>query len=350
MMRRRLYELLTTLGAIAATITAMPLRSVADDPLPPRVECLDADPGAKRIMVGDMAIATFVYADPAIPRPYLKDVRTAKGVAVSRRYPPEPARDLVDHPAFHPGLWLAFGDVGGLDTWRNKAQVTLVPDSLRFRGEREWGMLGAQFTYHAQGAAADKNSAETTVCTEDFRATFIAAPNGWLLMWDSKFTADPPVSFGDQEEMGLGIRVATEMRAEPAKGSVSAGNGRLLDAEGRKNGGEIWGKSAAWCDFSGRVDEQPAGVALFCHPDNVRPSWFHARDYGLLVANLFGRRAFHAGEASSIPASDAKPLRLRYGIFVHDDLQDPTAELNEAYKKYLDAEQFTGPKDPAPAP
>ena len=74
----------------------------------------------------------------------------------------------------------------------------------------------------------------------------------------------------------------------------------MTDSEGRKNGAEIGGNSADWCDYSGTLDGQHVGMTIFCHPDNFRPSWFHARDYGFLAANAFGRAAFHKGEPSKV--------------------------------------------------
>ena len=54
-----------------------------------------------------------------------------------------------------------------------------------------------------------------------------------------------------------------------------------------------------------------------CHPANFRPSWFHARDYGLLLANPFGRKAFGKGDASKVVVKRGGTLRLRYGVLLH---------------------------------
>ena len=58
-------------------------------------------------------------------------------------------------------------------------------------------------------------------------------------------------------------------------------------------------------------------MTIFCHPENFRPSWFHARDYGLLAANPFGRAAFNKGEPSKVVVKPGESLRLRYGMLVH---------------------------------
>ena len=48
--------------------------------------------------------------------------------------------------------------------------------------------------------------------------------------------------------------------------------------------------------FGGSMAGENVGMTIFCHPENFRPSWFHARDYGILEANPFGRQAFGKGE------------------------------------------------------
>ena len=55
----------------------------------------------------------------------------------------------------------------------------------------------------------------------------------------------------------------------------------------------------------GRISPDSAGtpqvVTLMDHPSNLRhPTWWHARDYGFMAANPFGRAAFHAGSPSKM--------------------------------------------------
>jgi len=61
------------------------------------------------------------------------------------------------------------------------------------------------------------------------------------------------------------------------------------DGRGPINESQIWGKTADWCDYDGIINQRQVGVTLIADPQNFRPSWFHARDYGLLLANAFGR-------------------------------------------------------------
>jgi hypothetical protein len=117
---------------------------------------------------------------------------------------------------------------------------------------------------------------------------------------------------------------------------LPAGTGTILNANGRKNEAQVWGHAADWCDYSGTIAGERVGIAIFCHPENFRPSWFHARDYGLLVANPFGRRAFGEGETSTVVVKPGESLRLRYGVLLHAGPLGRELDLKAAYADYLE--------------
>jgi hypothetical protein len=79
--------------------------------------------GPARITLGGAPLAVYSFGDATIPRPYFAHVHAPGGIAVTRNHPPIAGTDPTDHAAFHPGLWLAFGDLGGADSWRNRARV-----------------------------------------------------------------------------------------------------------------------------------------------------------------------------------------------------------------------------------
>lgn len=116
--------------------------------------------------------------------------------------------------------------------------------------------------------------------------------------------------------------------------SVVSG-GTILDAENRRNGKQVWGNASPWCDYSGIVDGQHTGITVMCHPDNFRPSWMHARDYGVLVANPFGRKAFRKGPASKVVVKPGSSFRLRNGVLVHADAQGKRPDLKAAFADYI---------------
>jgi methane monooxygenase PmoA-like len=295
---------------------------------PPLVDFAQQD-GKIDITVGGKPVAAYVYNDPVITRPYFAHVHAPSGVQVTRHHPPVAGEDRPDHPTFHPGIWMSFGDISGNDYWRLKARTVHDVITSEPRGGPGSG------SYAVRNRYLDKDDPNTTVCAEDCVYTVLARPAGTLLIWDSTFSSDHEFSFGDQEEMGLGVRVATPIRVEVGDGKLPPGNGTMTDSQGRKNGAEIGGNTADWCDYSGTLEGQRVGMTVFCHPDNFRPSWFHARDYGFLAANAFGRAAFKKGEPSKVVVHPGEKFRLRYGVLVHSERSGDDLDLAAAYEDYV---------------
>jgi Family of unknown function (DUF6807) len=286
--------------------------------------------GRVTVTIDGLPVAVFCYHDDKITRPFFAHVRAPNGMQVTRHHPPIEGQDSVDHSTFHPGIWMSFGDINGSDFWRIMAPVRVVKFVEQPQGGPGRGSFAVQNEY------LDQKDHSKPVCVEVARYTFIDRPEGYMLLWDSTFSSDHEFAFGDQEEMGLGFRVATPLRVEQkSEGGIPPGNGTILDSEGRKNGDQIWGNSADWCDYSGTMAGQRLGMTIFCHPENFRPSWFHARDYGLLEANPFGRQAFGKGDKSSVVVKPGEKLRLRYGVLIHSGPERSEVDFAAAYKDYL---------------
>jgi hypothetical protein len=147
-----------------------------------------------------------------------------------------------------------------------------------------------------------------------------------VLTWDA--TIDPQVDglyLGSQEEMGLGARVATPI-------AVKRGSGHITNSAGETDEKGTWGKTAEWCDYSGPIDGKPVGITLMADPGNAHKTWFHSRDYGVLVANPSGERA---GAPAHWPLAKGKPLHLRYGVLVHEAAEKSAVDLSAEYKAFL---------------
>jgi len=219
--------------------------------------------------------------------------------------------DAVDHDTMHPGIWLAFGDLGGADFWRNKGQVKFTqfgePNVVK-------GVLSTQcrFNYVAD---------DRVICSESAEHTIRVFGDGYLLTCRSVFSGQRSFAFGDQEEMGLGLRLATPL-------VVKGGSGTITNSEGGKNEKEVWGKQSDWCDYSGVIDGRRVGMLLIPHKDNFRRSWFHARDYGFVAANPFGQNAFTKGEKSRIEVKPGETFDLRFGVWIYS--ADATKQLDLA--------------------
>ncbi len=279
------------------------------------------DHGRVRIEVGGQPIATYVYRDETIPRPYFADVRAPGGIRVTRNHPPVDGVDPTDHATFHPGLWLAFGDLSGADDWRNRARV----EHERFVDEPAGGSGRGTF------AVANRYLQEdgAIICREVCRYRILVRPSGYLLIAASEFASDSgDFTFGDQEEMGFGVRVATPL-------SVKKG-GRLRNSDNLEAERGVWGKTALWCDYSGTIAGRDVGITLMPDPKNFRRSWFHARDTGLLVANPFGNEAFTKGKKSRVVVRRGETLRLTFGALFHGSPSGKEPDLAAAYGDFVE--------------
>lgn len=268
-----------------------------------------------QIFDGETAIATYYFADQKTTRPFFAHVRTPDKIQVTRNHPPRQG-DPSDHADYHPGIFMAFGDISGNDYWRLKAKC--VHDGFVERPRNAAGLAG--FTVRNRYQSADGKS---TVCVETCRYDFHARPNGILLTTASEFTSPTEFYFGDQEEMGLGVRVASPIREE-------GGNGLITSNSGLTTAKKTWGQPAQWCDYGGVIDGHRVGVSIFGSPKNQRVSWWHNRGYGVFVANMFGRKAMRQGATSRIDVERDEKFYLGYGVMwysVKPPLKyDPKAE------------------------
>lgn len=262
-------------------------------------------------------IFEYVFSHPEIARPFFHRLKTPSGVQVTRNHPPVEGQDPTDHADMHPGLWIAFADIAGADFWRNKGRV----EQEKIEADPDAAPGG--FTVVNQSI-----DGERALCRETthYRVYSWIADKGYLLTIDCTLRAEADgVDFGDPEEMGLGLRVATSI-------AVKGGAGTITNSEGGKDEQGTWGKQAAWCDYSAVLDGRRVGVTLMAHPANPHPSWFHARDYGLLVANPFGQKA---GAPARLSLKKGESLRLRFGVLVYDTPEANPPDLAREYEAYV---------------
>jgi hypothetical protein len=278
-------------------------------------------PDQVRLTLGGSPLAIYVFRDEAIPRPYFAHVHAPGGPQVTRSHPPIAGTDPADHAMLHPGLWLAFGDLSGVDSWRNRARVeheAFVEPPIGGRGR---GTFAVRNLYRSAGG-------EATLCREVCRYTILARPAGTLLIAESEFSSDTgDFAFGDQEEMGFGVRVATPLAVK--------NGGRIVNSDGARDEAQVRGKAADWCDDSGTIGDRRVGVTLMPDPRNFRRSWFHARDYGLLVANPFARKSLAKGPESRVVVRRGETFRLGFGVLLHASPATEELDLAAAYRDYL---------------
>lgn len=201
--------------------------------------------------------------------------------------------------------------MNGVDFWREKpgetgklvlrgkpkakdAQLTATLDLMPPKGP-SLGALRQQFFFHS---APGLRMIDVTVT--------ILADHGQDL------------TFGDIEEGSLDLRFTENFRLD--RGA------RMTYATG-VTGRPIWGKQAAWTDYSVTRNGKPLGVTILDHPTNPRhPTYWHARHYGLNSANPFGVRDFTRNKAADgkLVVPKGGRVQFRYRVVIHEGA-DPAA-------------------------
>lgn len=272
-----------------------------------------------RISLDGKPIVDFVFRDPRILRPYFSNARLVNGVQVTRNHPPVEGQDAVDHDTMHPGLWLGFGDLSGQDFWRNKATM----EHVRF--VQPPAIVDGRLMFANECLL--KTDSGKPLCLLTNKISLTAQNNGWMLTWTAEFRADQgPIIFGDQEEMGFGARVAT---------SITEKNGGLIrSSTGKQTAKETWGQPADWCDYSGSGPEA-GGIMLMASDQNFRQSWWHNRDYGVFVANPFGREAMKQGPRSALTVEKGNTLQITFGALIHDGQDFDRSAVYQDFRKRI---------------
>lgn len=264
---------------------------------------------------GRQRLATYLKKHPRLTRRALVNVSTLGGIQVTRNFPPRKPQDIdpgyqgedgIIHPVMHPGIWISFGDVDGNDYWRLQAKAQFAGFTQPPAGDRDAGSFAVRNRLLSEDG-------QRVVCDETTRYQFSKAPEGWLLRIDAEYLSDDrDFYFGDQEESGLAVRVASPIR-------VQGGNGAIVNSRGERNGAEVWGKEAEWFDYFGTVEGRQVGVMVVPSPRNPRPSWLHARDYGVVVTNPFPKQPRERREPYvKTWVKKGEPFRLGYAVLIHD--------------------------------
>lgn len=270
-----------------------------------------------RIEIGGRHFSDYIHA--GWPKPCLYPILDADGTSYTRDFPfkKNPA-EVPDHD-WHRGVWFAHGAVNGHDVWRelpDKKTGRIVLDTILETRDGPTGVLRVRQLWQTHDGKA--------LLTDETTVRITRTADGTILDYEVKLIASHgAVTLGDTEEGSMAIRVNEALRVTHGKNKDKRpGTGTLVNSAG-DSGVPAWGKRAAWADYSGPLaDGRVIGIALLEHPQNFRhPTWWHARDYGLLSANPFGRHDFEKlrGQPTAgdhvIPAGGE--LLLRYRLIFH---------------------------------
>ena len=261
------------------------------------------------ITIDGMLFMSYNYGPDSF-RPYLHPVIGPHGLPITRGFPmiANVPGESTDHP-HHKGICSAYGEVGGVDNWAESDEA-----GRTVHGCFEDFQTGPVFgSFIAVGDWVDPNASKI-VLSERREITIYANKNGRL--FDIVLTLmakDSDVLFGDTKEGGfISVRVASSM-------DVTRG-GRLENSREGIGEPEGWGKRAEWCDYSGPLGGKIAGIAVLEHPSSFKhPTYWHARDYGLMSANPFGISAFRGGHHNGDYVLRAgESINFSYRVYIHE--------------------------------
>jgi len=286
------------------------------------------------------------YVFTGLTKPILFPIIGPTGAGMTRQWPLAKgvAGEAHDHP-HHESLWFMHGKVNGHDFWLSHPEAGEAGHRAGPKVEQvasrtaESGPTGVLETDNRWVTAGGD-----VVCTDTRRLVFAGDDDVRTIDYTITIHADHgPVTFGDTKEGTMGLRVHPALQTKNVHGSQGAA-GRIVNSEGQ-SGDAAWGQAARWVDYSGPIDEQTVGIAIFDHPANLRhPTRWHARDYGLVAANPFGLHEFAQAPSGTgdhvIPAGGS--LALRY-LFVFHRGDAAAADIEERWQRWAEAPQVVAP-------
>jgi hypothetical protein len=311
------------------------------------------DEAARRVdvRIDGKAFTAYVWPE-SLTKPVLYPVRTASGKPVTRGFPLDPRPgERTDHP-HHVGLFLSYGDVNGVDFWNNSHALPQEQQAKMGRGrhqkivEAQGGRKEGTLRVAIEWVMPDGK----VVLDEDTTFVFRGGPGSRVIDRTSRLTARAPVTFADNKEGFLGLRLARALE-HPSKepGTYTDAQGRpttvaVLDNTGvtglyhsseGKEGDAVWGTRGRWVALSGRLGDEDVTLAILDHPQNPgAPTYWHARGYGLFAANPLGQKVFSEGkETLNLKLAAGASATFRYRVAVLS--QGFTASAIEALYKEM---------------
>ncbi len=291
------------------------------------------------ISIEDKPYADFVVKSEEAMKPYLYPLRAADGTIVTRHWPMDKvsAVEPVDHQ-HQRGVWFGPDIVNGLDFWNNERSYK-TPN----RGYIKLNKIGDIKNGKKKGSLAvtfDWLDPQGKKLLEESRTmTFYDLPKLRIIDFDIELTAATDVKFGDGKDCCFGIRIAPELQEDKlikTKGkpdvTIPGPAGVISNSEGKKGEKDVWGKPADWADYSGEINGDHLGIAIFDNPNNSRRARWHERGYGLFAANPFGVSAFTGDKTQdgSVTLKPGEKLHFEYRVLVHG----PNTDLAKQYARY----------------
>ena len=298
---------------------------------------------------GDEIVTNYVLGASAA-KPYFWPLNAPGGLPVTRAWPmvKGTAGETTDH-VHQKSAWFCHGDVIPVDMTLKIKSADKHVQGVDFwsegvgHGKMVCTDIGEVNIISATSVSISTKNEWRTAADEkilDESRTIIVQKlaKGYLIVLEIDLHASVcPIIFGDTKEGSLGVRVPDGTRVQIKDGgTITSSDGKTAEA-GAKDNLPLWGIVADWHDYTGKVGDQTAGVAIFDDSKNKYRSVWHTRAYGLMAANPFGRdlSGFPGvkGNKELVTLAKGDHLKLRYGIYSHTD-DAKTGEVAKAYMQF----------------
>lgn len=276
----------------------------------PRLQAVPLPDAAVSLQDDGKELARYHFG-AALRRPFVFPMIGPAGRPLTRMGHPH---DPVSH-SHHNSVWVAHHDVGGVDFWGDTGKGRIAHQRVERFTDGD-----AEAAVQVLNAWLDEGRGKTLLWERRRVAVRpVAAATGatgaageWLLVLDLQFEAKAPVALGKTPFGLVGVRMARSI-------GVTDGGGTIRNSAGGVDEKGVFWKPAKWVDYSGPVrGTATEGITLLDHPGNPNhPAVFHVRNDGWMGAALTfdGPRTIEPG----------RPLRLRYGLYVHAGTPPPAA-------------------------
>jgi hypothetical protein len=337
-------------GPVLAGVMVVPGLAAAAGKAAP-VEIVANEAGRRvDVRIGGKPFTAYVWPE-SLTKPVLYPLLTARGSAVTRGFPLEPRPgERTDHP-HHVGLFLSYGDVNGVDFWNNSH--ALPPEQQAKMGhhrqvkvlEAKGGPSEGRLRVASEWVVPDGS----VVLDEDTTFLFRGDAATRVVDRTTRLTARTPVTFNDNKEGFLGLRLARALEhPSTEKGTYTDAQGRpttvaVLDNTGvtgvyhsseGKEGDAVWGTRGRWVALAGRLGEEDVTLTILDDPRNPgAPTYWHARGYGLFAANPLGQKIFSNGkEELSLKLAKGASATFHYVLVIASEKFEAT-KVEALYKE-----------------
>jgi len=288
------------------------------------------------ILVNNQLFTTYNYSD-TLYKPCFFPVYSAGGNMVCRGFPlaPKPF-ERIDHP-HHTGMWMAFGDVNGIDFWNNSYAI---PDSAKNKYGRikTKSILTKKYSDFLSELIVENEWITHTgivLLVEKTIFTFRCAENFRWIKCQSKLTSKTnEVIFEDSKEGLFAIRLATELETPTNELTLRLDDKKILtplpinyqenitgqyqNSEGNVGELECWGKSAKGACVTGSIGNETITIYLIDNQNNFgTPAHFHTRGYGLFSINSLGSKHFNDTKKIQLRLSKNQSKTFEYQLIIN---------------------------------